>query len=353
MIARHADDEQEMLRAVGSFLERCGHIKAMWALEKSSGVATFLHGRDVAFVRELLMDGAFDEVQHFLKALQGSINAKDYNEAVFVVRRQQFLELLSGEAKSTPAVDDLVQALKPLEPLCSPQSFHQLCFCLTLPALTDHPDLRDWTAHGGRLDCFKRLLPHLSAHFPGQISRQPPPQQLRLASGGDSEDGSNNQERNTVQLLPLPPSPRQMLPMLHEDDHENETNRTAESHLNAPGSPGLQAPIFSAAAPLPPSFPASPVAPTSVVYGTNEPAASPTALSAVSLSPPRQAEIRVRSSMTPTRKAASFPRLSQPITVITPGCPVRTASFRPDGKAHLYLHFHMICAASFFSVTFA
>ena len=97
MIARHADDDQEMLRAVGSFLERCGHIKAMWALEKSSGVATFLHGRDVAFVRELLMDGAFDEVQHFLKALQGSINAKDYNEAVFVVRRQQFLELLSGE----------------------------------------------------------------------------------------------------------------------------------------------------------------------------------------------------------------------------------------------------------------
>ena len=90
------EDEHELLRGVAHYLESRGHIRAMWALEKESGVSAQGHGRDVAFVRELLMDGAFEEAQLFLKPLQGSLTSEEYGEAVFVVRRQQFLQARAG-----------------------------------------------------------------------------------------------------------------------------------------------------------------------------------------------------------------------------------------------------------------
>ena len=85
--------------------------------------------------------------------------------------------------------------------LLSPSVLHRAsttCFC--------HAARIDGSSRSTRLDCtwqsldcFKRLLPHLSAHFQARF-RDSPTTATTPCSGGDSEDGSNNKERNAVQL---------------------------------------------------------------------------------------------------------------------------------------------------------
>ncbi len=67
-------------------------------------------------------------------------------------------------------LDPLLQALHDLEPGSSPEEFNELCYCLTLPGVSSHPDYASWTPHAGRLDCFEGLRGYLGLIFPGQES---------------------------------------------------------------------------------------------------------------------------------------------------------------------------------------
>ncbi len=56
--------------------------------------------------------------------------------------------------------------LKDLQNKCSPKEFKELCFCLTLNSITDHPDYKMWTALSGRLKCFEKLRNNLKLIYP-------------------------------------------------------------------------------------------------------------------------------------------------------------------------------------------
>ena len=56
--------------------------------------------------------------------------------------------------------------LKDLQNKCSPKEFKELCFCLTLNSITDHPDYKTWTALSGRLKCFEKLRNNLNLIYP-------------------------------------------------------------------------------------------------------------------------------------------------------------------------------------------
>lgn len=62
-----------------------------------------------------------------------------------------------------PEVMELVQALKQLEGYCSKQEFNNLCYCLTLDRLSQHPAFTSWTPHLGRLAVFATIKPYFES----------------------------------------------------------------------------------------------------------------------------------------------------------------------------------------------
>ncbi|CAM9547342.1 unnamed protein product [Chrysoparadoxa australica] len=150
-----------------------------------------------------------------LEPMRGSAFA--FDRAVFEIEKQQYLELLQGKAErgveeaeaSEEEVSRMVSVMKSLEKKCTQSEFHSLCFCLTLPDVTCHPDYKDWTAHRGRMWCFKAVLQYVGVLFPGQDTPEqlvPPGELERLClksweDAGVMEDfhNSNNNGRNSQQ----------------------------------------------------------------------------------------------------------------------------------------------------------
>ena len=164
-----------------------------------------------------MLDGRWNETEDFLAPL-AQARGFDHAGVLFAVRRQRFLELLSGrlrggggggapdatlnaslnaslfaasQAPAAPAaaspVLQVVAALRAVEAVCeSKAAFHSLCYCLTLPAVNDHPDFADWSPHSGRQRAYLAVRRELAKVFPpdgGAAAPAPPPGQLpRLLS---------------------------------------------------------------------------------------------------------------------------------------------------------------------------
>lgn len=81
------------------------------------------------------------------------------------LKKQQYFELIN----SKPDVEVLIQLLKSIEQLTSPETYKNLCYFLTLSSIREHPDYVDWSIEKvqhqiiqeGRLDCFDRIATNL------------------------------------------------------------------------------------------------------------------------------------------------------------------------------------------------
>ena len=59
--------EEEVVRLLALYLEEAGFVKTMWSLERESGVVARRFGKEIAFARELVLDGAWEELRTFLQ----------------------------------------------------------------------------------------------------------------------------------------------------------------------------------------------------------------------------------------------------------------------------------------------
>lgn len=177
----------------------------------------------------MILDGRWAETEEFLAPLSHS-RGFDHAGVLFAVRRQRFLELLSGRLRgesgggggnttmnpldgsgimnasnlyhtasgsgggggSGTPVMLVVQALRAVEEVCASRvAFNSLCYCLTLPSINDHPELSDWSPHLGRHRAFDTVRSELLKVFPSMdpgaasspsVTRSPPGQLHRLLS---------------------------------------------------------------------------------------------------------------------------------------------------------------------------
>lgn len=134
----------------------------MLYLEEETGITLFKYGKEINFIRQLVLEGCWDDLDNFfdISQLRGKI---DYNQIAFLVGKQKYLELLDSHQLDKNYV---VDALKSLESICTKETYNGLCYLLTLKQLTDHPDFMQWTVQRGRMDCFeavKNVLSHIFA----------------------------------------------------------------------------------------------------------------------------------------------------------------------------------------------
>ena len=145
---------------------------SMLSLERESGVINGVYSDDMLFLRQLILDGQWDDVIDFVQPLS-SIDSFDMKRFQYVVYRHKYLELLCIRAESGPVhgyeytVDEVVKCVNTLEQLCpTKEEFSKLCLIMTLPRLSDHPEFLHWNPSNARVQCFSEVYPLIEKLLP-------------------------------------------------------------------------------------------------------------------------------------------------------------------------------------------
>ncbi|XP_054622913.1 WD repeat-containing protein 47 isoform X1 [Dunckerocampus dactyliophorus] len=167
--------EVEIIKVILDFLHsRKLHI-SMLALEKESGVINGLYSDDMLFLRQLVLDGQWDEVLQFIQPLE-CMEKFDKKTFRYIVLKQKFLEALcvnnAMSAEDEPqhlefTMQEAVKCLHALEEFCpSKDDYSKLCLLLTLPRLTNHAEFKDWNPSTARVQCFEEACTMVAEFIP-------------------------------------------------------------------------------------------------------------------------------------------------------------------------------------------
>uniref|UniRef100_A0A3Q4HUT1 WD repeat domain 47a n=1 Tax=Neolamprologus brichardi TaxID=32507 RepID=A0A3Q4HUT1_NEOBR len=167
--------EVEIIKVILDFLNsRKLHI-SMLALEKESGVINGLYSDDMLFLRQLVLDGQWDEVLQFIQPLE-CMDKFDRKRFRYIILKQKFLEALcvnnAMSAEDEPqhlefTMQEAVKCLHALEEFCpSKDDYSKLCLLLTLPRLTNHAEFKDWNPSTARVQCFEEACTMVAEFIP-------------------------------------------------------------------------------------------------------------------------------------------------------------------------------------------
>ncbi|KAG8132730.1 hypothetical protein E2320_010562 [Naja naja] len=167
--------EAEIVKLILDFLNsRKLHI-SMLALEKESGVINGLFSDDMLFLRQLILDGQWDEVLQFIQPLE-CMDKFDKKRFRYIILKQKFLEALcvnnAMSAEDEPqhlefTMQEAVQCLHALEEYCPcKEDYSKLCLLLTLPRLTNHAEFKDWNPSTARVHCFEEACIMVAEFIP-------------------------------------------------------------------------------------------------------------------------------------------------------------------------------------------
>lgn len=180
--ARLALREEDVVRLTLEFLHnRELHISQL-SLERETGVINGQYSDDVLFLRQLILDGQWDDVMEFIQPLE-ALQSFDMKQFRYSILRHKYIELLcikseaggamiaAGQGMNSVegAVEEVVQVLSELEKLApSKEDYSALCLLLTLPRLADHLQYRDWNPSKARVQCFQVVFPLVERFLPGE-----------------------------------------------------------------------------------------------------------------------------------------------------------------------------------------
>uniref|UniRef100_A0A3P9LAK6 CTLH domain-containing protein n=1 Tax=Oryzias latipes TaxID=8090 RepID=A0A3P9LAK6_ORYLA len=167
--------EAEVIKLILDFLNsRKLHI-SMLALEKESGVINGLYSDDMLFLRQLILDGQWEEVMQFIQPLEG-MEKFDKKRFRYIVLKQKFLEALCVNNAMTAVEDpqndflkqcERISCLLHLEEFCpTKEDYSKLCLLLTLPRLTHHAEFKDWNPSTARVHCFEEVCAMVGEFIP-------------------------------------------------------------------------------------------------------------------------------------------------------------------------------------------
>lgn len=149
------------------------HISQL-SLERETGVINGNYSDDVLFLRQLILDGQWDDVVEFIQPLE-ALQAFDMRKFTYVILKHKFIELLCMKTEAgvlgssvDNAVEEVVKVLNELEKYSpSKEEYSTLCLLLTLPRLTDHFQYKDWNPSSARVKCFREVYPLVEQFLPG------------------------------------------------------------------------------------------------------------------------------------------------------------------------------------------
>lgn len=158
-------DETDVVRLVSEFLHNRDLNISMLSVERETGIINGEFSDDMLFLRQLILDGQWDDVIDFIQPLS-SVETFNYTKFQYIIMKHKYLELLC--IKSEPSVmqnydftvEEVVKCLNSLESLCvSKEDYNNLCLLLTIPKISDHPEYQNWNPSNARVKCFRDVTP--------------------------------------------------------------------------------------------------------------------------------------------------------------------------------------------------
>lgn len=164
--------EKDVLRLVLDFLKRKELFLSMRAVERESGVVNGLFSEDALFLRQLILDGQWDDVLEFIQPVE-RIDTFDSKQFHYLILKHKLLEMLCMRSEDVQhlqiefSTEEVVSCLNELEPFCpSKEDYNSLCLLLTLPRLSDHSAYKDWSPSSARVQCFEDIFPLINRFLP-------------------------------------------------------------------------------------------------------------------------------------------------------------------------------------------
>jgi hypothetical protein len=172
--------EEDVIKLALEFLNnRDLHITQL-SLERETGVINGAYSDDVLFLRQLILDGQWEDVLEFIQPLE-SISGFRANEFRYNILKHQYIELLCIKSEAPDAsnldeaVAEIVKVLNELEKLApSKEEYGTLCLLLTVNRLNDQADFKDWNPSSARIKCFNAVVPLVEKYLvAGEAKNEP------------------------------------------------------------------------------------------------------------------------------------------------------------------------------------
>lgn len=164
--------EEEVIKLLLEFLSNRELSISQLSVERETGVINGTFSDDILFLRQLILDGQWDDVLEFVQPLEG-IESFDSKQFRYIVIKHKYIELLCIRSETgifqnvDVAVEEVVKSLADLEKYCpSKEDYNNLCLLVTLPRLSDHFDYRSWNPSNARVNCFKSVYPLVEKFLP-------------------------------------------------------------------------------------------------------------------------------------------------------------------------------------------
>ncbi|CAL1289418.1 unnamed protein product [Larinioides sclopetarius] len=164
--------EEEVVKLLLEFLSNRELSISQLSVERETGVINGTFSDDILFLRQLILDGQWDDVLEFVQPLEGLENF-DSKQFHYIVIKHKYIELLCIRSETgifqnvDVAVEEVVKSLADLEKYCpSKEDYNNLCLLVTLPRLSDHFDYRNWNPSNARVNCFKAVYPLVEKFLP-------------------------------------------------------------------------------------------------------------------------------------------------------------------------------------------
>lgn len=155
--------EKSIFTSILEFLKHHEMYESLRCLEIETGLSVDESlTEDIEFIRHVILEGDWQGAEAFFAVFADDACAvalkQAVDEALLVLRRQKFLELLDRTpGASTKVLKNALDSLRELD-TCSAEVVNELKFCLS------HMDPRvhfpKWTVQGGRYKCFLYILYH-------------------------------------------------------------------------------------------------------------------------------------------------------------------------------------------------
>ena len=171
-------EEKDVVKLISEFLHNRDLNISMLSLERETGVINGEYSDDLLFLRQLILDGQWDDAIDFIQPL-GLIDSFNLKKFQYLIMKHKYLELLC--IKSEPnvmqnyefTVDEVVKCLNSLESLSpSKEEYNTLCLLLTIPKLSDHPEYKNWNPSNARVKCFGDILPLVDKFLPAEVQEK-------------------------------------------------------------------------------------------------------------------------------------------------------------------------------------
>ncbi|KAI1287599.1 WD repeat-containing protein 47 [Halotydeus destructor] len=167
--------EEDVARLVIEFLSNRDLNISQMSLERETGVYNGHYSDDVLFLRQLILDGQWDDALMFIKPIQ-ALPEFEAGKVCYELLKHKFLELLclqteDGYQDSNGAMGELVACLNQIEKYSpSKEEYTELCLLLNLPSLNHDTKYKDWNPSKSRVGCFRQIVKLVEKFMPAEHS---------------------------------------------------------------------------------------------------------------------------------------------------------------------------------------